>query len=86
MHNVQMQIADDSLLICVGLKPPQGLTKTAIIASTMGNVSPHGRPDARVALLVYTLGPNLEMQEVLEARMADLRRQLAEAEAVGAAR
>jgi hypothetical protein len=48
--------------------------------------SPHGRPDVRVAPVVYTLGPNLEMQEVLEARIADLRRQLAEAEAAGAAR
>lgn len=58
MHNVQMQIADDTLLICVGLDRHsvwQGGTE--ILASTMGQVSPEGRPDLRVALVVYSKEP-----------------------------
>lgn len=57
MRNVQMQVADDTLMICVGLDGvPQQVGKAHIIASTMGNVGVEGRPELRVALVVYTKG------------------------------
>jgi hypothetical protein len=57
MHNVQMQVADDTLLICVGLRPAEEPVTSHIVASTRGNASVDGRPDLRVALVVYSKGP-----------------------------
>ncbi len=55
MHNVQMQIVGDELVIVCGLSPASP-GRPDILASTRGNVSPHGRPDVRVSVIVFANG------------------------------